>query len=72
MPHHIYIARRDFSNMVLYYIYRFFRVILIAGWFYFLPFVIMFASYIIPAYHKNSDPKPATSTAGDTSATGEF
>ena len=53
MPHHIYIASRDPGNKALYWIYRLFRMILISGWFYFLPFVIMFASYIIPAYYKN-------------------
>ena len=52
-------SERDFMNKVLYLGYRGYRFFFIAIWFYFAPFIAMFASYTIPYafnhYGKNSN-----------------
>ena len=55
MPTHIRIefSERHAWNKVLYVLYRSFRFFFITVWFYFAPFIAMFASYIIPyAFNK--------------------
>ena len=52
-------SERDFMNKLLYLGYRCYRFFFIAVWFYFAPFIAMFASYTIPYafnhYGKNSN-----------------
>ena len=41
---------RTWDNKILYIVYKMLRIVLVSVWFYFVPFVAMFASYVIPAY----------------------
>ena len=52
LPPHIKVlfSERTCLNKVLFGIYRLFRFIFVSVWFYFIPFVAMFASYILPWY----------------------
>ena len=52
LPTHIKVewSERTWGNKILYLIYKLFRILLVSFWFYFVPFVAMFASYVIPAY----------------------
>ena len=52
LPTHIKVdfKERTWGNKILYLIYKLFRILLVSFWFYFVPFVAMFASYVIPAY----------------------
>lgn len=52
LPPHIKVlfSERSCLNKVLFSIYRCFRFLFVSVWFYFIPFVAMFASYIIPWY----------------------
>ena len=52
LPTHVYISfyDRTFGNKILYVFYKIMRVLLVSFWFYFVPFVAMFASYVIPYY----------------------
>ena len=47
---------RTLGNKILYLIYKMFRIILVSFWFYFVPFLAMFASYVIPAYMQKNYP----------------
>ena len=55
LPTHVYVSfyDRTFGNKILYIFYKFFRILLVSFWFYFVPFVAMFASYVIPHYFRH-------------------
>ena len=52
LPTHVRVEFKDrtWGNKILYVVYKIFRTVLVSVWFYFVPFVAMFASYVIPAY----------------------
>lgn len=52
LPTHMKVifSERSCLNKVLFSIYRIMRFFFVAVWFYFIPFVAMFASYAIPWY----------------------
>ena len=56
LPTHMYIGfySRKWDNKVLYILYKIFRIFLVSFWFYFVPFVAMFASYVIPFYMQSN------------------
>ena len=56
-------SERTWGNKILYLIYKLFRIMLVSFWFYFVPFVAMFASYAIPAYMKANYPESESSDA---------
>ena len=58
LPTHMMVEfkSRTLGNKILYLIYKMFRIILVSFWFYFVPFLAMFASYVIPAYMQKNYP----------------
>ena len=65
LPTHVKVgySERTWGNKILYLIYKLFRIMLVSFWFYFVPFVAMFASYAIPAYMKANYPESESSDA---------
>lgn len=51
MPVHIYIKFRNrrWDNMILTLIYGILRVLIVSVWYYFVPFVALMASFVVPA-----------------------
>ena len=47
---HISFWQRSFANKLLWLVYKAFRVFYVSVWFYFLPFVVIMGSYLIPLY----------------------
>ena len=56
VPKYIYVNFKDriCSNKVLYLLYKCFRILYITLWFYFLPFVVITLSFVIPLLSGNS------------------
>ena len=63
LPTHVKVeySERTWGNKILYLIYKVFRLLLVSFWFYFVPFVAMFASYVIPAYMQEHYPEGQSS-----------
>ena len=58
IPKHIFISfwrDRNWYNKVCYIIYKCFRLWVVALWYYFIPFVAMVASFLVPALLKAKD-----------------
>ena len=58
IPKHIYIrfwTDRLWYNKIGLIMYRLCRLIIVSVWFYFIPFVAMIASFVIPAAVKHSE-----------------
>ena len=52
LPKHIFIdfwKDRNWYNKICFIIYKIFRVVIVSVWYYFIPFVAMVASFIVPA-----------------------
>jgi len=56
IPKHIYISLSDrrLDNVVVMVIYRILRSFIVAIWFYFVPFIALLASFIVPVLVKRS------------------
>ena len=59
LPTHVRVEykTRTIGNQILFLIYKMLRIIMVSVWFYFVPFVAMFASYVIPAYMQKHYPQ---------------
>ena len=65
IPKHIYIdfwKDRAWYNKICYLIYKLFRIVIVSVWYYFIPFVAMVASFIVPAIlkAKNGETDPVS------------
>ena len=52
MPKHIYITfwgDRNWYNKLFFLIYKAFRLFIVSVWYYFIPFIAMISSFLIPA-----------------------
>ena len=67
LPTHMKVvfSERSCLNKVLFSIYRIMRFFFVAVWFYFIPFVAMFASYAIPWYFHSYHPLGPNECKGD-------
>ena len=69
LPNFIFISfwDRSFGNMILFLVYKLFRISFVTFWFYFIPFFAMILSYLVPWFMNAHYPelKPAEDAGGD-------